>query len=117
MRLEIFDELPDGELDRMERLAAAATAGPWFSYIAGRDPDALSSCIEVGVCNELGTFRTIELTGASTADQDFMASARQDLPRLLQEVRVLRARLRSSHAQSLSSVLRDVERPQLSVSM
>jgi hypothetical protein len=86
-------ELSDDELERIEGRVEAASPGPWFSYVAGRDPDVSSSCIEIGSCNELGSFGTIELTGSTTADQDFIASARQDLPRLVREVRVLRARL------------------------
>jgi hypothetical protein len=35
----------------------------------------------------------IETSGATTADQDFMAAARQDIPRLIAEVRRLRALL------------------------
>ncbi|MBK9029887.1 MAG: NAD-dependent epimerase/dehydratase family protein [Myxococcales bacterium] len=38
----------------------------------------------------------IELTGATVADQDFIAHARQDLPRLLAEVRRLRAQRSSA---------------------
>jgi len=89
----IEDELSERELERMERLAEAATAGPWISYLLGRDADAGSNCIELGSCNELGSFQSIELIGASAADQDFIASARQDIPRLLGEVRALKARL------------------------
>src|SRR5437899_266367 len=37
----------------------------------------------------------IELSGATTADQDFIAHARQDIPRLLAEI----VRLKISHAQ------------------
>ena len=43
----------------------------------------------------LGTFKLIELSGASAADRDFIANARQDLPRLLLEVRRLRSLLQS----------------------
>ena len=89
-------ELSDDELRNIENRVCAATPGPWFSYIAGRDKEAPMSVIELGQCNELGTFKAIEVIGASPADQDFIASARQDLPRLLAEVRALRARLRSS---------------------
>lgn len=109
MTQEPFDELPDEELDRMERLVAAATAGPWISYVAGRELDGTSSCLELGVCNELGSFRTIELIGATAADQDFMASARQDVPRLLREVRALRARLNSGHAHLSAKRLEVIE--------
>lgn len=109
MTLETFDELPDEELNRMECLVAAATAGPWVSYVAGRESEAESNCIELGACNELGSFRTIELIGATAADQDFLASARQDLPRLLQEVRALRAHLESLHTQRPGRRLEAVE--------
>lgn len=93
MKTPTFDELSDEDLERIERLAEAATPGPWFSYVIGRDPEAVSNCIELGSCNELGSFKSIELSGGAAADQDFIASARQDVPRLLTEVRKLRARL------------------------
>jgi hypothetical protein len=89
------DELCDEELQRIERLVDAATAGPWISCLVGRDAQAESNCIELGSCNELGSFLCVELLGGSVADQEFVASARQDIPRLLREVRALRARLDS----------------------
>jgi hypothetical protein len=95
MTSQMFDEYSDEELDRIERLSDAATQGPWFSYVVGRDTEAESNCIEVGTCNELGSCKCIEVVGGTVADQDFIASARQDVPRLLLEVRVLRARLDS----------------------
>lgn len=120
MTFQIFDEFSDDELDRIERLVDAATQGPWFSYVVGRDTEAGSNCIEVGSCNELGSFKSIELSGGTVADQDFIASARQDVPRLLLEVRALRARLGSlrdaevrSRPQARSSVT-DAPAPLLS---
>lgn len=95
MTLQTFAEFSDEELNRIERLSDAATTGPWFSYVAGRDTDAAENCIEVGACNELGSFKSLEVSGGTIADQDFIASARQDVPRLLLEVRVLRARLQA----------------------
>jgi len=97
MKMQAYEALSEHELDRMERMVEAATSGPWYSYVAGRDPEVESSFIELGACNELGTFQCIELKGGTVADQDFIASARQDLPRLLMEVRMLRARLESLH--------------------
>lgn len=91
MKLTIYDEFTEQELNRIERLVEAATQGPWYSYVVGRDVEAVSNCIEVGSCNELGSFRSIQLEGATVADQDFIASARQDLPKLLLEVRRLRS--------------------------
>jgi hypothetical protein len=88
-------ELSDKELDRIEQLSKAATPGPWISYVVGRDAYAGWNRIELGLCNELGSFTSIELLGGRPADQDFIASARQDVPRLLREIRALRARLES----------------------
>lgn len=94
--------LSEADLDCIERRAAVASAGPWISYVVGRDSDAVSTCIEVGVCNELGSFRAIELRGADVADQDFIANARQDIPRLLAEIRSLRERLNNPCAEATS---------------
>lgn len=93
MTLQSHDELTDEELDRIECRVDAAAPGPWFSYVVGRNSDSDVNFIELGSCNELGTFKSIELIGATVADQYFIADARQDIPRLLREVRALRARL------------------------
>ena len=106
MTLQRYDGLSEAELDRIERLAEAATQGPWFSYVAGRDAADGSSWIELGACNELGSFRSMELIGGTAADQDFIASARQDVPRLLLEVRALRACLDSLCDAEISSRMR-----------
>jgi hypothetical protein len=95
MKMHSYKELSDHDLDRIERVIDAATAGPWYSYVVGRDADATSTCIELGACNELGSFKSMEVSGCTVADQDFIASARQDLPLLLREVRLLRIRLES----------------------
>ena len=97
MATQEYSGLSDDELERIEGRAEAASPGPWFSYVAHRDPEAATSCIETGTCNELGSFGRIELVGATDQDQDFIASARQDLPRLVREVRILRARLQFLH--------------------
>lgn len=85
-------ELSDEDLDTIERLVKAATEGPWFSYVIGRDAEACSNCIELGSCNELGSFKSVEIVGGTVADQDFIACAREVLPKLLVEVRAWRAR-------------------------
>jgi hypothetical protein len=82
-------EITDAELTAMESRAAAATAGPWKSFVEGRDHTSGSDFIKTAARAD------IELSGATKADQDFIAHARQDLPRLLNEVRTLRARLRA----------------------
>ncbi len=78
--------LPDEELQRMQKRCAAATPGPWKSYVEGRDHTSGSSFIMTGE-------EDIELTGATEADQDFVAHARQDVPHLLEEVRRLRQKI------------------------
>ena len=56
-----------------------ATAGPWKSWVERRDGISGSDFIETGG-------EDIYLTGATTADQDFIAHSRQDVPRLVAEV-------------------------------
>ena len=69
----------------MEQRVRAASPGPWFSLVAGRDLEAGMNCIELGCCS------LMEVLGGTIADQDFIANAREDLPLLLREVRRLRA--------------------------
>jgi hypothetical protein len=72
-------------LDDIEARAALATPGPWRSFIEGRDHLSGSDFIRTGGAD-------IELAGATHADQDFIAHARQDIVRLIEEVRRLRQR-------------------------
>jgi hypothetical protein len=110
MNPQEFPRLSEDELDRIERLAQAATVGPWLSYIVDRDDGAGWNRVELGICNDLGSFHSMELVGASIADQDFIASARQDVPRLVREVRALRALLDSQHdARELPTITRFTE--------
>lgn len=74
------------ELLRIEELCNAATPGPWLSFVEGRDHQSGSDFIQTPRGD-------IELSGASQADQDFIANARQYVPMLLEEVRRLRALL------------------------
>lgn len=77
--------LPDEDLAAIEQRAAAATPGPWKSYIEGREPMSGSDFIMTGG-------EDIYLTGATVADQDFIAHARQDIPRLIAEIERLKTR-------------------------
>jgi len=66
----------------IESRVGAATPGPWVSFVEGRDFSSGSSFIK--------TYQgDIELTGATVADQDFIAHARQDILLLIQEIRRL----------------------------
>lgn len=85
-------ELSDEELAAMRRRCEAATSGPWKSDVEGREHESGSNFIMVGSGAARGT--DIELSGATVADQDFIAHARQDIPRLLGEIERLRAQVR-----------------------
>jgi hypothetical protein len=74
--------LSDEDLDTIRRRCDSATAGPWKSFIEGRDHLSGDSFIQTG-----DTERSdIYLSGATDADQDFVAHARLDIPRLLREI-------------------------------
>ena len=84
-------KMTDKELDEIRARCEAASPEPWQSSIEGRDHTSGSNFIMVGE----GDHRRedIELTGASAADQDFIAHARQDIPKLLNEIKRLKALL------------------------
>ncbi len=83
--------MTDEELGEIKARCLAATTGPWASFIEGRDHEGGSSFIMVG--DEGSRADDIELTGATEADQDFIAHARQDVPALVEEVERLKALL------------------------
>lgn len=80
------------ELKRIEGLANAARPGPWKSYVEGREHTSGSDFIMIGEGESRGD--DIELLGATKDDQDFIASARQDVPALVAEVKRLKAKLK-----------------------
>ncbi len=71
--------------------AEKASPAPWKSYVEGRDHRSGSSFIMVGSSGDRRA--DIELLGGTTADQDFIAHARQDVPLLVAEIRRLQSRL------------------------
>ena len=80
----IESTITEDELNAIENRCNQATNGPWRSFIEGRDHSSGSSVIKT-----MG--EDIEPTGATIADQDFIAHARQDIPRLIREVRRLQS--------------------------
>lgn len=86
--------MTDEELAEIEHRCGLARNGPWKSFVEGRDHTSGCSFIKVGE----GENRSddIELTGATIADQDFIAAARQDIPALVREIRRLRKLLSAS---------------------
>lgn len=69
-----YEMLTDEELSDIERRCAAATPGPWKSWIEGRDHQSGDHFISTAE-------RDIYLSGATVAGQDFIAAARQDIRR------------------------------------
>ena len=80
--------MDDKQLKEIEERCNAATLGPWISCVEGRDHDSGSNFIMTGSRSTRG--EDIELTGATIADQDFIAHARQDIPQLVEEIRRLK---------------------------
>jgi hypothetical protein len=72
------------EIAEIQSRCDRASPPPWKSMIEGRDHTS-------GSPSARG--EDIELSGATGDDQDFIAHARQDVPRLLEEVRRLRSLL------------------------
>jgi hypothetical protein len=67
------NHITDEELQAIQLRCDAATPGPWKSFIEGRDHQSGSNFIMTG--EEDSRNEDIELTGASEADQDFIAHA------------------------------------------
>jgi hypothetical protein len=92
------DELTDEELTIIEGIAAAATPGPWTSFVEGRDHTGGDDFIRTGglddACPDLYLRHdSPDRTGVVRVpieDLDFIAHAREDVPRLVAEVRRLR---------------------------
>jgi len=75
--------ISDDEIDEIKRRCTEATRGPWRSYVEGREEMSGSDFI-------MTAGEDIYLSGATVADQDFIAHARQDIPRLVAEIERLR---------------------------
>jgi hypothetical protein len=95
------DPVTDAELDQIGRRCQAASKAPWQSFIEGRDHLGGDNFIRIGGLDDTEPDMYVSrdavsggLAPAATHDLDFIAQARQDLPRLLAEVR----RLRAAHA-------------------
>lgn len=84
----------DAELDVIEARCKAASPGPWKSFVEGRDHMSGDDFIRVGGDEPdmyVSRHTSSGLRPASAEDLDFIAAARQDIPRLLAEVKRLRS--------------------------
>ena len=89
------EPLTDEELDRIANLANAATAGPWEAFVTGRNQPTGDDFIRCGLDDtepdmSVSLWYGTRRLPAPVSDLDFIASARQDVPRLVEEVRRLR---------------------------
>lgn len=72
----------------MELRYSQTQPAPWKAWIEGRDHTSGSSFIMTGEGEQRG--EDLEMSGATDADYDFIAHARQDIPKLIKELRALR---------------------------
>ena len=102
VRESVLDErilgsvLDDAELDAIEARCQAASPGPWKSFVEGRDHWSGDDFIRVGDDDDEPDMYVSRATAeglrpASVRDLDFIAGARQDIPRLLAEIHWLRS--------------------------
>lgn len=82
-------EITPEELAEIQARCDRARPGPWKSMIEGRDHTSGSSFIMVGPPDARS--EDIEMSGGTADDLEFVAHARQDVPRLINEVRRLRS--------------------------
>jgi len=79
------------ELAAMKARIAATTPGPWTSYFEGRDHYGGDSFIQTATQDIYISAEDYAGGGGHfCADQDFIAHARQDMPRLIVEIERLR---------------------------
>ena len=86
------DEISEAELAAMAARIDATTPGPWTSYFEGRDHTSGDSFIRTATQDIYISAEDYAGGGGHfLADQDFIAHARQDMPKLIAEVQRLRA--------------------------
>jgi hypothetical protein len=69
----------------------ATSIAPWVSFLEGRDHESGSSFIMTGIPKGEDIWQEkrgedLEINGATNADLDFIANARQDIPVLIAEI-------------------------------
>lgn len=89
--------MTDSELNEIGKRLSKASKGPWKSMMEGRDHTSGDGFIMTGIkegediwSENRGT--DIYLTGATDSDQDFIANARQDISKLLTEIKRLKSK-------------------------
>jgi hypothetical protein len=83
--------ITEKELGQIEERCNKAQVGPWKAYIEGRDHESGTNFIMTGEGEQRG--EDIEMLGATEADFEFIANARQDIPKLVKEIREMKRNL------------------------
>src|SRR5437867_10810771 len=91
---DVTEPLSEAELAELEQLVSQASPSPWIASIEGRDHWSADAVILVGEPREEDMYVSRDGGPASKADLDFIATARNVLPRLIAEVRRLRGAAR-----------------------
>lgn len=87
------DRLTDAELDELRRLCERAAPPPWRAMVEGRDHTSGDSFIMIGREDDRDEDMYVSRDSgpASASDLDFIAAARNYLPRLVDEIIELRS--------------------------
>jgi hypothetical protein len=86
--------ISENELQEIVARYEATSMAPWVPFIEGRDCESGSSFIMTGIAKGEHIWQAqrgedIYLSGATNADLDFVAHARQDIPALIAEIKRL----------------------------
>lgn len=81
--------LTDEEIDQIEQRVNQAQPGPWKAHIEGRDHESGADFIMTGTDDRRG--EDIEIIAGTAADFEFIANARQDIPKLIETIRALKS--------------------------
>lgn len=107
--MDRMSRLTDEELAALRTLTEAASRSPWRSMVEGRDHTSGDSFIMIGSDHDRDEDMYVSRDSilASPADLDFIAAARNYIPRLLEEITRTRSasrRLARRYGESLSSL-------------
>lgn len=91
--------MTDAELDEIERLANEATPGPWC--VSPWDYGSILLNYSKELESSVARYEHPTEVDATRADCVFMSKAREDVPRLIAEVRRLQAALEDEYMKAL----------------
>jgi hypothetical protein len=91
-RMMAGERLSDTELDELRRLSERVAPPPWRAMVEGRDHTSCDSFIMIGRDDDRDEDMYVSRDSgpALSVDLDFIAAARNYLPRLLDEIMRLR---------------------------